>query len=333
VPAPIGDDAAVVAFKSAIARSYLIDEEIGRGGTAIVYLARELRFGRTVAVKVLAPPFVAFHGSSRFLREIGHTARLGHPNILPLLDAGEAAGLPFHVTRYVRGGSLRQLIVSEGGLPLARALAIARGVAAALQFAHDRRIVHGDVKPENVLLDGDHPYLADFGIARAFGTEWFASPLTAASPPGWGTPSYVSPEQAAGDDDIDGRSDLFSLACVVYELLAGDAPFHGENTAQMVAGRFRNEAPDLRTLPRAVPAGVTHAISEALALQPDRRHRSVSAFVHALERAAAGSRVPGWRAADACRRVGRSVAQAAARWFRRAPPRSRHLLDRPVPPA
>jgi putative ABC transport system permease protein len=279
------------AVHAAMAARYLLDREIGHGGMGTVYLARDLRLGRVVAVKVVDAEAVGGVGVRRFLRELGHVSRLQHPHIVPLLDAGEAAGNPFYVMPYVREGSLRDLLAQRVRLSLAEALPVLRGVALALQHAHAHQILHCDVKPGNVLLAAGHAYLADFGIARMLhheGSEWGRRDGVDSSA---GTPAYVSPEQATGQADLDGRSDLYSLGCLAYELLAGRPPFEGRTTVETVARRFLEPAPDLRVAAREVPVAVTAVVRQAMARERDDRPRSVGAFLTSLERAA-GTRTP-----------------------------------------
>lgn len=201
---------------------YHIERELGSGGMATVYLARDLRHQRAVAIKVLRPDLAASLGSERFLREIEIAAGLDHPHILPLYDSGEVDGSLFYVMPYVEGESLRDRLSRERQLSVPLALQIAREVADALSAAHRRGVVHRDVKPENILLSGNHARVADFGIARAISAAG-GSRLTSAGL-AIGTPAYMSPEQATGDEGIDGRSDLYSLASVLYEMLAGEPP-------------------------------------------------------------------------------------------------------------
>jgi len=276
-------DAQLAAFKNAIAGRYLVDAEVGRGGMAVVYLAREVRLGRRVAVKVLAPAGASSSAAAAFFREIKHTVRLEHPNILPISDAGEAEGLPFLVTRYVRDGSLRRQL-GERRLSLSDAVAIVQQTAAALQFAHDHEILHCDVKPENILLQGDHVYLADFGISRAVRADGFAWDESAAGVSPGGTASYVSPEQALGERALDGRTDLYSLACVAYEMLAGRPPFTGRTDRDVLARRFTSPALDPPHLARIVPTSLRHEIGRALSLDVRHRHRTVAEFAAALDK-------------------------------------------------
>src|SRR5687767_5064852 len=209
--------------KNALESRYSIERELGRGGMATVYLAEDFRHGRQVAVKVLHTELASALGSDRFLREIKLAARLNHPHILPLFDSGEAGGYLFYVMPYIEGESLRDKLNREGQLTLEDALTIGRAVAGALDYAHRRNIVHRDIKPENIILNEGAPMVMDFGIAKAVSVAGSYT-LTQAGMI-VGTPAYVSPEQAAGEIDIDGRSDQYSLGCVLYEMLTGDKPF------------------------------------------------------------------------------------------------------------
>src|SRR5438552_3191407 len=213
---PVRD--AVAAVTAALGERYAIDRELGRGGMATVYVAQDRRHGREVAVKVLRPDVAAAIGAERFLREITIAARLTHPHVLPLLDSGQAAGALYYVMPYVRGESLRQRLAREGRLALKDALRIARELGAGLDYAHREGFIHRDVKPENVLLADGHAVIADFGIARAICQSCDGDNVTEVGLT-IGTPEYMSPEQAAGDRDLDGRSDVYSLACVIYELI------------------------------------------------------------------------------------------------------------------
>src|SRR5436189_3066274 len=203
-------------LRGALADRYAIDRELGHGGTATVYLAQDLKHGRAVAVKVLRPELAAALGAERFLREIEIAARLQHPHILPLYDSGSAAGFLYYVMPYVEGESLRDRLAREKQLPQEDALRIATEVAGALAYAHSRGIVHRDIKPENIMLSGGTAVVTDFGIARAVSAAGGEQHLTQTGTI-IGTPAYMSPEQATGSDDIDGRSDQYSLTCVVYE--------------------------------------------------------------------------------------------------------------------
>src|SRR5687767_15363964 len=210
---------------TALQGRYTIDREIGRGGMATVYLARDVRHNRAVALKVLNPELGAVLGVERFLAEIEVTANLQHPNLLPLFDSGEANGLLFYVMPFVEGESLRARLDREKQLPVDEAVRIAVAIAGALDYAHHQGVIHRDLKPENVLLQAGQPVIADFGIALAVsnagGTRVTQTGLSL------GTPQYMSPEQATGDRGIDGRTDIYSLAAITYEMLAGEPPHSG----------------------------------------------------------------------------------------------------------
>jgi serine/threonine-protein kinase len=278
-------------LSAALADRYRIERELGRGGMATVLLAEDLKHHRRVAIKVLDPEVGAAIGSERFVREIETVARLTHPHILPLHDSGVADGLLFYVMPYVEGDSLRNRLTREKQLPLEEALHITREVADALSWAHSRGVVHRDIKPENILLEDGHAVVADFGIARAVAAAG-GEKLTATGV-GLGTPAYMSPEQAAGSRDVDGRSDLYSLGCVLYEMLAGQPPFMGPN-AESLAHQHLNLVPrPVTELRPAVPAGVAAALQRALAKTPADRFNPVALFGEALgaRESAAGSPV------------------------------------------
>src|SRR5688572_22732989 len=248
---------------------------------ATVYLAHDLRHEREVAIKVLHPDLGAALGGDRFLSEIKTTARLQHPHILPLLDSGEADGLLFYVMPYVRGETLRTRLERERQLPIDAAIRIAREVADALGAAHAIGIIHRDVKPENVLLQGGHALVADFGIALAVqhagGARMTQTGLSL------GTPQYMAPEQAMGEKSVDARADLYSLATVLYEMLAGEPPFTGP-TSQAIVARLMMEPPrSLRVQRPNVPPHVDAAVRTALEKLPADRFPNVTAFATALE--------------------------------------------------
>jgi hypothetical protein len=258
-------------LRAALADRYAIQEELGRGGMAIVFLAEDLKHHRKVAIKVLKPELAAVLGRDRFLREIEIAAHLTHPHILPLHDSGEADGFLYYVMPYVEGESLRDRLSREKQLPLEDALRIAREVADALSAAHSHGLVHRDVKPENILLEGGHAVISDFGIARAI-TEAGGDRLTGTGV-AIGTPEYMSPEQATGERTLDGRSDLYSLGCVLYEMLAGEPPFTAEFAQAIVAKHAVEPAPGLRGM-RDVPSGVERVVLRCLAKTPDLRYGS-----------------------------------------------------------
>src|SRR5207302_1425614 len=282
---PVRD--AVAAVTAALGERYAIDRELGRGGMATVYVAQDRRHGREVAVKVLRPDVAAAIGAERFLREITIAARLTHPHVLPLLDSGQAAGSLYYVMPYVRGETLRQRLVREQRLPLKDALAIARELGGALDYAHREGFVHRDVKPENVLLVDGHAVIADFGIARAIcqaGGEDVTEVGLAI-----GTPEYMSPEQAAGDRELDGRCDVYAFACVIYEMLAGAPPFSGASARAIVAKHLSEPPRPPPTRRPDAPAAVEQALARALAKDPADRFASVAAFMTALEETRPGA--------------------------------------------
>jgi serine/threonine-protein kinase len=266
---------------TALEGRYVIEREIGSGGTAVVFRARDIRHERLVAIKVLRPELARSLGTERFLREIRIAAGLTHPHILSVHDSGEAAGLLYYVMPYVEGESLRSRLLREGALPLEDALRIARETADALSYAHSRGVVHRDIKPGNILLIGGHAVVADFGIATATGIGMDEETLTS---PGLiiGTPAYMSPEQARGDLVIDGRSDLYSLGCVLYEMLTGHPPFVGP-TAHAVLARHSQELPEpIRAQRASVPVEVEDAVERLLEKLPADRYSTATQFAAAL---------------------------------------------------
>ena len=271
-------------LNAALADRYLIERELGRGGMATVWLARDLRHDRMVALKVLEPELAGAIGVERFLRGVRLTARLQHPNIVPVLDSGVVPGpdgrpLPWFTMTYVAGESLRQRLDRERQLPIEDATRIAEAAASALAAAHSIGVVHRDIKPENLLLLGDHTYVADFGIAKAvLDTE--IDRLTGSGVV-VGTPAYMSPEQAT-NDILDERSDQYALATVVYEMLAGEPPFTGATAQAIVARRLSEPARSIRPVRTTVPAPVEAAVLRALERVPADRFGSVSDFAAAL---------------------------------------------------
>jgi serine/threonine-protein kinase len=282
---------------AALADRYRIERKLGAGGMAMVYLAEDVKHHRQVAIKVLRPEIAAALGLERFLREIETTANLRHPHILPLYDSGTIGAsespnthTPFYVMPFVEGESLRDRLRREKQLPIEEALRITREVADALGYAHDRGVVHRDIKPENILLERGHAVVADFGVARAVtaaGNERLTQTGLAV-----GTPAYMSPEQAAGESDLDGRSDLFALGAVLYEMLAGEAPYTGPTAQAIMAKRFAEPAPSVRRIRPLVTAAVDQAIAKALARVPADRFPSCAAFVAGLEHAAPVTKLP-----------------------------------------
>ena len=272
-------------LQAGLSGRYRIERELGRGGMAIVFLAEDLKHHRRVALKVLRPELAQALGPERFLREIEIAAQLTHPHILPLHDSGTVEygpGMPgpYYAMPYVEGESLRGRLTREQQLPLEDALQITREVADALGYAHSLGVVHRDIKPENILFEAGHAVVSDFGIARAIaaaGGEKLTQTGLAV-----GTPIYMSPEQAAGGT-VDGRSDLYSLGCVLYEMLVGEPPFTGP-TAQVILARKSTESvPSLRAVRETVPEVVEHTISKALAKVPADRFATAARFTDALE--------------------------------------------------
>jgi serine/threonine-protein kinase len=269
--------------RSALADRYAIERSVGRGGMAVVYEARDLKHERQVAVKVLRPEIAVALGPDRFLREIKIVAGLTHPHILPLYDSGDADGLLYFVMPYLEGESVRERVDRELQLPLDDAVQIARDAADALDYAHRRGIVHRDIKPENILLEEGRAFVADFGIARAVslaGGDRITDTGIAI-----GTPAYLSPEQASGDVEIDGRSDIYSLGCVLYEMLAGEPPFTGPTAQVVIAKRFAADAVPLSALRDTVPGALDAVVRKALARTVVDRYDTADEFSDALEQA------------------------------------------------
>ena len=268
-------------LNTTLADRYAIQEELGAGGMATVYLAKDLKHHRQVAVKVLRPELAAALGAERFLREIEIAANLAHPHILPLYDSGEADGFLYYVMPYVEGESLRDRITRERQLAIDDAVEITKQVAGALAYAHKRDVVHRDIKPENILLQEEHAVVADFGIARAIsaaGGEQLTETGLAV-----GTPAYMSPEQASADQ-LDGRSDIYALGCVLYEMLAGTAPFTGATPQAVMARHAIDPVPSLSTVRATVPPVVETAVTKALAKVPADRFATAAEFAEALTR-------------------------------------------------
>lgn len=292
---------------AALAGRYAIEHELGRGGMAVVYLARDLKHDRLVAIKVLRPELGAAIGSERFAREIRVLARLQHPHILPLLDSGTVgaegnASTPYYVMPFVEGESLGDRLHRERRLPLEEALRLAHSIAGALAYAHAHGVVHRDIKPENILLSGGQPMLADFGIARALsvaGGERLTETGLAL-----GTPQYMCPEQAAGTRSVDARADVYALGCVLYEMVSGEPPYSGPTAQAVITKHLTEPVPPLRTTGEVVPEGVARAVATALAKTPDERFPTIETFARTLSNAmrpapsARGRRtLPWWAAA------------------------------------
>jgi serine/threonine protein kinase/Tfp pilus assembly protein PilF len=265
-------------LSAALASRYRLERELGQGGMAKVFLAHDLKYDREVAMKVLRPDIAAEVGVERFLHEIQIAARLHHPHILPLYDSDQADGLAYYVMPYIKGETLRQRLQRERQLPVADALQITREVLDALSYAHSAMVVHRDIKPANILLDSGHAVVADFGIARAIGgTHSLTSKGSVI-----GTPSYMSPEQIDGAEFIDGRSDLYSLACVLFEMLVGEPPFRGTTLTAIIANRLSSPLPSARKSRDLVPETVDAALKKAMATLPADRFSTAAQFAEAL---------------------------------------------------
>jgi eukaryotic-like serine/threonine-protein kinase len=261
--------------------TYTVERELGGGGMSRVFVARDLTLDRRVVLKILPPDLAAGVSLERFQREIRLAAQLQHPNIVPVLGTGETDALPYYVMPFVEGESLRERLRRVGHLPVDEAIGIACEVARALDYAHRHDIVHRDIKPENVLLHAGQPVVADFGICRAITHASDADPITLAGM-AVGTPQYMSPEQAAGEREIDGRSDIYSLGCVLYEMLAGEPPFTGRTAQAVIAKRFAGAVPSLRVVRPTVPDAVERTVMRALALAPADRFQTGAQFAEAL---------------------------------------------------
>jgi eukaryotic-like serine/threonine-protein kinase len=304
---------------AALAGRYTIERELGRGGMATVYLARDLRHDRPVALKVLHPELAATLGPERFLREIKLAARLQHPHILTVLDSGESAGRLWFTMPFVEGESLRDRLSREKQLPMADALRIAREAATALDYAHRHDTIHRDIKPENLLLTSDGQVLvADFGIGRALsgamgsGNGPAESRLTETGMV-VGTAAYMSPEQASGQREVDGRTDVYSLGVVLYETLVGETPFTGPTAQAIIAKRFSGEVPSIRKTRPSVPESVERVVTQALAMVPADRFATAGDFGKALE---AESRAAGQPGSDTRATAGRLPARPPTRLAR-----------------
>jgi tRNA A-37 threonylcarbamoyl transferase component Bud32 len=265
---------------AALAGRYVVEREVGRGGMAVVYLARDTKHDRLVAVKVLNPELTAALGTERFLSEIKTTATLQHPNLLPLFDSGEAHGLLYYVMPYVEGESLRARLEREQQLPVDDAVRIATGIANALAYAHARGVIHRDLKPENVLLQHGQPVVLDFGIALAVRNA--AEGRKTQTGISVGTPQYMSPEQAAGERTIDARADIYALGTLTYEMLAGEPPHTGRSTQAVIAKVMVGDVRPLTALRPSVPAHIASAVQRALARVPADRFSSAAEFADAL---------------------------------------------------
>jgi serine/threonine-protein kinase len=267
--------------QSALAPRYRVERQLGHGGMCYVYRARDDHGARDVAIKLLRPDLAVTMLADRFHREITTLGALQHPNILPVLDSGDAGGLLFYVMPFAPGGSLRERLDRDRRLDLGDTLRITQGIAAALDYAHGRNVLHRDIKPENVVFDAeDRALLCDFGVCRAItragGDRLSTSGMIV------GTPHYMSPEQAAGTGDLDHRSDIYALACLVFEMLAGEPPFTGRTAQAIMAKHVSERPPSVRVVRPEVPARVEAGIGAALAKRPDDRPGSAGAFLGRL---------------------------------------------------
>src|SRR5216110_2669796 len=280
-------------LQAALADRYTIERELGRGGMATVYLAQDLKHHRKVAIKVLKPELAAALGPERFLQEIEIAAGLTHPHILPLHDSGEATGLLYYVMPYVEGETLRNRLDRAGQLPVAEAVQITREVADALSYAHSHDVVHRDIKPENILLEAGHAVVSDFGIARAI-TAAAGGKLTETGI-AIGTPGYMSPEQGGASARVDERSDIYSLGCVLYEMVAGEPPFTGPSAESIVRQHLAAAPPRVSAMRAAVPRAIEEAIVRALVKTPADRFATAAELVEALAAPAPHVRATGRR--------------------------------------
>ena len=271
----------------ALVDRYRLERELGAGGMATVYLAHDLRHDRKVAVKVLRPELAAVIGADRFLAEIKTTAALQQSHILPLFDSGQADGFLFYVMPFVEGESLRDRLKRERELPIDDAVRLAKEVASALDFAHRHGVIHRDIKPENILLQDGQALVADFGIALAV-THAGAARMTETGL-SLGTPGYMSPEQATGERTLDARADVYSLGCLLYEMLAGEPPHTGPTVQAVIAAVVTKEPERLSARRRSVPPNVDYAVHKALAKLLAERFASAEAFVRALSEPATAS--------------------------------------------
>ncbi len=274
-------------LKTALADRYSVQHEIGRGGMATVFLAQDIKHARPVAVKVLAPELGASLAADRFLREIKISAKLQHPHIVPLYDSGVADDLFYYVMPFVDGESLRARLSRQRQIPLEEAVEIAGEVADALDYAHHAGVVHRDIKPENILLSGGHAMVADFGIAFAITTAG-GEKLTRTGI-AVGTPGYMSPEQASGEAQIDARTDIYGLGCVLYEMLAGLPPYVGPTPMAILAQQAVGKVKPPRKLRSEVPKPVERAVLKALATAPADRHSTAEEFARVLRTPGRGS--------------------------------------------
>ena len=301
---------------------FVVERELGHGGMSYVYLAQDLQRNGPVAVKILRPEFAASLGAARFQREVDILRHLDHPHILPLYDSGSADGELYYTMPFVNGPTLRENLREEPQLPLEVAIAISRQVASALAYAHGQGVIHRDIKPSNILLDRDRAMIADFGIARAI--DLASSDRITTSNFAIGTPEYMGPEQASGEQRLDGRADIYALGCVMYEMLAGEPPFTGP-TAQAIVARQCHDLPrSLRVVRPSVPVGLQRLIMKALAKVPNDRYATANDLIVALDAVDLSDTTEGERPRPVLRwlvALGIIVAATAVGWWlSRAPP-------------
>ncbi|HVF38400.1 MAG TPA: serine/threonine-protein kinase, partial [Gemmatimonadaceae bacterium] len=270
-------------LKAGLSDRYDVERELGKGGMATVFLARDVKHERRVAVKVLHEDLAVALGAERFRREIQIATSLNHPHILTLYDSGEVGGLLYYVMPFIEGESLRQRMDRDKQLAIDHALKITREVASALDYAHRKGVIHRDIKPENILIEDGHAIVADFGIARAISTMGSAGGALTQTGMSLGTPTYMSPEQAFAEKDIDGRSDMYSLACVLYEMLVGEPPFTGANAQAVMARHSMSEVPSMQIVRNTIPDEVEAVVNRALAKAPADRFASVAEFAQELD--------------------------------------------------
>ena len=287
---------------TSLGERYALEREIGAGGMATVYLARDLRHGRPVAVKVVRPELSGPGGTARFLREIELAARLQHPHILPVFDSGavdDGAGgrTPYFVMPFVQGETLRARLAREKQLSIEDATALATEVADALAYAHANGVVHRDVKPENILLSGGHAVVADFGVAKALETGQSSEAPAQGDPSALtqigfaiGTPNYMAPEQATGRDRVDARADQYSLGCVLYEMLAGTPPFAGGSAQSVIARNMTAPRPHVGKVRHGVPEALEDVVIRAMAIDPGDRYPDMAALATALRQSRESAR-------------------------------------------
>ena len=266
---------------AALSGRYQIEREVGHGGMAVVYLARDLKHGRRVALKVLRPELSSVMGVDRFPRENQLVARMQHPHILPLHDSGEAAGLLYYVMPFVDGDTLRQRLARTGPLSVGETVRLLREIADALAYAHGMGVMHRDIKPDNVMLSGKHAIVTDFGVAKAV-RDSARDKLTTAGI-AVGTPQYMAPEQATADERTNHRADLYALGVLGYEMLTGEPLFTGGTTQAILSAHVLQPPPDVRVRRPEVPAALAEALLKCVAKDPDARWQSAEALTAALE--------------------------------------------------